>query len=428
MRNVLSCLLLITVSTATLAAENWPQWRGPAGTGVSSERDIPLIWSDTRSLRWKCELPGWGASTPAVWGDAIFVTGQAANHELWLARIDKRTGKFAWQKTVGQGETPREAPKRLAQKFHALHNFASPSPVTDGKVVVVHFGNGDFAAYDFAGEQLWKRNLQDDFGSYTNWYGHANSPVLFQQTVISVCMQDSLADLQETAVESYIIAHDLRTGRERWKTVRKTRATAEQCDSYTTPLLAKLNDRQQLIVMGANQLDGYDPVTGRQLWYLPNLTGGRLATGPTTADGLIFATRGLRGPLFAVKPTGEGELPRKSIAWEHADATPDSCSPVVWGEFLFTITDDGIARCLHAETGNTKWKHRLPGNYKASPVAVEGRVYFLNTAGMCTVLSAAPYYDKLTENQLTGEFVASPAISGGTLLLRGKQFLYGIEK
>jgi outer membrane protein assembly factor BamB len=283
-------------------------------------------------------------------------------------------------------------------------------------------------AYDFAGEQLWQRNLQTDHGKYTIWYGHANSPVLYQQSVISVCMQDSLADLQDQPVESYLVAHDLKTGRERWKVPRKTRATAEQCDSYTTPLLAKINERQQLIVMGGTQLDGYDPATGKQLWFLPNLTGGRLATGLTLADDLIIATRGLRGPLFGVKVTGEGELPRKSIAWEHADATPDSCSPVAWGEYLFTVTDDGIARCLHAESGNTKWKHRIPGNYKASPVAVEGRVYFLNTNGLCTVLSAAPYYDKLTENQLDDELLASPAIAGGTLILRGKKFLYGIEK
>lgn len=427
MRNYLLVLIVCSLP-AVAAAENWPQWRGPNGTGVSSERELPLIWSESRSLRWKISLPGSGASTPAIWGDAIFVTGQSPTNELWLARIAKKDGKLVWRQQLGTAETPREGPKRLAQKFHAIHNLASPSPVTDGKVVVVHFGNGTLAAFDFEGKELWKRNLQEEHGNYTIWYGHANSPVIYQQLVISVCMQDSLSDLQEKTVESYLVAHDLQSGRERWKTPRMTKALAEQCDSYTTPLLAKLNEQQQLIVMGGNQLDSYDPATGKQLWFLPNLTGGRLATGPTLADGLIVATRGLRGPIFGVKPKDLGELPRRSIVWEHADSTPDSCSPVASGDWLFTVTDDGIARCLHAESGNTKWKHRIPGGYKASPVAIEGRIYFLNTTGLCTVLSAASVYDKLTENQLDDEFVASPAVSGGVLLLRGKKNLYAIEK
>jgi outer membrane protein assembly factor BamB len=211
-------------------------------------------------------------------------------------------------------------------------------------------------------------------------------------------MQDSLADQQAKPVESYLVAHDLRSGRLAWKVARNTKADAEQCDAYTTPLLATLDGKQQLIVMGGNQLDAYDPATGEQLWYLPDLVGGRTVTGPTTAHGMIYTTRGMRGDLIAVKPDKAGELTFRDIAWTYGEGTPDTCCPVVWKDLLFTITDDGIARCFDAASGNLKWKERLKGKYKASPIAAEGRIFFLNTEGLATVVSAAPRFDKLVEN------------------------------
>ncbi len=162
------CLLLSAASTAL--AENWPQWRGPNGDGVSGERELPFHWSEERGIRWKCPLPPSGASTPAVWDDAVFLTAHTAEDELLLLRIDANKGNEVWRRVVGTGTAVREAPKRLEQKFHRLHNLASPSPVTDGSPVVVHFGNGDLAAYDYEGEQLWKRNLQDDYGAYSIWW------------------------------------------------------------------------------------------------------------------------------------------------------------------------------------------------------------------------------------------------------------------
>jgi outer membrane protein assembly factor BamB len=409
-------------------AADWPQWRGPAGTGVSSEKQLPIIWHEDRSLVWKCPLPEWGTSTPAIWGDAIFITSHTADNKLLLIRIDKKTGKIVWTQEVGSGEAARQAPKRSTQVFHQLHNLASPSPVTDGRFVVAHFGNGDLAAYDFAGQQLWKKNLQEEYGAYSIWWGHANSPVLSGQTVISVCMQDSLADLQDKPVESYLVAHDVRTGHVRWKVPRMTKASAEECDAYTTPLLATIGGTEQLVVMGGNQLDAFDPTSGKQLWFLPNLVGGRTVTGPTFADDVVYTTRGMRGPLLAVRPSGSGELGHRSILWSHNEGTPDSCSPVVWGELLFVVSDDGVARCFETGSGNLKWKERLKGKYKASPIASEGRVFFLNTEGLCTVISAAPRFDKLVENQLDDETIASPATSEGRIYIRGKKTLYCIGR
>ena len=409
-------------------AGEWPQWRGVEGTGVSAEKGVPIVWHEQRGIVWKCPLPEWGSSTPVIWGDAVFVTTHTAEDKLLLLRIEKKGGKVVWTQEAGSGTGEREGPKRQPRKVHKFYSPASPSSATDGKVVVVHFGNGLLAAYDFDGQQLWKHDLQEEYGAYTSWYGHANSPVIAGDAVISVCMQDSLADLQAKPMESYLVAHDLRTGTLRWKVTRATKADAEHCDSYTTPLLTTLNGTKQLVVMGGNQLDAYDPVSGRQLWFLPDVKGGRTVTSPTVAHDMIFATRGLKGPLFAVKPKPAGELSFHDIAWSYSDGTPDSCSPVVWGELLFTVTDDGIARCFDVSTGNLKWKERLKGQYKASPVAAEGRVFFLNIDGLCTVISAAPRFDKLVENKLDDTTIASPAISGGKVFIRGNKSLYCIGR
>ncbi len=430
-----SLWLLALTLPVLIAAENWPQWRGPDGNSFSTATGLPLKWSKESGIVWTCPLPGPGTSTPAIWGDAIFVTAQQ-DANLLLVKISKSTGKIDWTRNVGTGTVVRSTPKnpktgkasRGQQKFHQLHNLASPSPVTDGQRVFVHFGNGDLAAYDFAGEQLWRHDLQKEHGIYTIWWGHANSPVLYQDLVISVCMQDSLSDLDGPRGVSYLVAHDQKTGQLRWKTLRQTRADAEQCDSYTTPIFRKTKAGTEMIVMGGNQLDAYDPATGKQLWFLPGLVGGRTITGPTLGNGLVYCTQGMRGPLLAVKPGGQGELPQSRIVWQTQENTPDSSCPVVSNDLLFFIADNGIARCLDAKTGEPKWKERLPGDYKASPLAGDGRIYFLSKEGQCSVVAASAQFQLLARNSIDDVTIASPAVSGHRLYLRGQKALYCIGK
>jgi outer membrane protein assembly factor BamB len=414
---------------------DWPQWRGPRGDSVSDETGLPTVWSESKSVVWKSPLPEWGTSTPAIWGDAIFLTSHVEEQDaLLLIKLDKRTGAVEWTRQVGTGEANRTAPStngragRGPQKFHNLHNLASPSPVTDGKLVVVHFGNGDLAAYDLSGNRLWKRNLQHEHGAYTIWWGHANSPVLSNDLVISVCMQDSLADLGEPPAPSYVIAHDKRTGEVKWKTMRMTNATAEECDSYVTPVLHQSAARTQLIVIGGDQVDAYEPATGKQLWYLPGLAKSRIITGPTIGRDRVYVTMGMRGPLLAIPLRGNGELSAEQVAWRYDKGTPDSCCPVLWRELVFIISDNGIAQCLDASSGRLHWQERLPGDYKASPVAADGSIYFLNTRGLCTVVAASAKFAKLSENTLDDETIASPAVANGNLYLRGKSKLYCLGK
>lgn len=423
--------LLLCCGLATAAAgEDWPQWRGPSGDGVSRSRSVPLSWGEDRELAWKCRLPAWGASTPVVWQDSLFLTSHGDDGTLILQHIGAHSGQILWTQQIGNDVTPRGEELRGTPRFHRIHNLATPSPVTNGEVVVAHYGNGDLAAYDFQGSQLWNRNLQADFGRYTIWYGHSNSPVLFEDLVISICLQDAMADQQEKPTESYVVAHELKTGKVRWKTPRMTGAPAEEADAYTTPLLFTNGTTTQVIVMGGNQLDSYDPRTGRQLWFLKGLVGGRTITTPTISEGLLFATRGKRGELFALPlpsvpvPPAAMEREKREILWSDTQGTPDCCSAVADSRLLFTVTDDGVARCYDLKTGKQKWKERVPGEYKASPVIVQGRVLFLNTTGLCTIVSASSKFDKLAQNQLDDETVASPVIANDHIYLRGQKALY----
>lgn len=414
-----------------VAAGQWPQWRGPQGTSVSEETGLASEWSETENVAWKTPLPEWGTSTPAIWDDAIIVTFQQED-QLVLMRLSTTHGEPVWTQVVGSGAAKRaeKGGEKRTSKFHDLHNLASPSPVTDGERVIVHFGNGDLASYKFDGTREWIRNLAEDHGDYSIWWGHANSPVLVGDLVISVCMQDSLAGTDQPLSPSYLVAHDKRTGNVAWTTERMTGADSEQGDAYTTPLVVTRGKQTELVVMGGNWLDGYDAATGKRLWHLPGLVGGRTITGPTIADDLIFTTVGMRGPLQAVKLGEPGERSlENAVVWKEAESTPDSCCPVAYRDGLWMVTDNGVATCLELKTGAVKWRKRLgPSDYKASPIAADGKIYFLSKSGVTTVLAAKGEYQLLAENKLDDEFLASPAIANGRIYLRGRKTLYSIGR
>lgn len=431
-RVVACCLLATPVCLSygrTTQAENWPNWRGPDGNSISHESGLPLEWNEEQHVAWKTSIPEWGTSSPSIWGDAVFITSEA-DGKLLLLRINKANGTIVWTQEVGSGVATRKQPQgeNRAPKFHELHNLASPTCATDGERVIVHFGNGDLASYRFDGTREWRRNLADDYGRYTIWWGHANSPALYKNLVISVCMQDSLKGVADKLSPSYVVAHDKHTGEEVWKTDRMTEADAEQCDSYTSPVFANVNGIQ-MILMGGNQLDAYDPANGRQLWRLTGLVGGRTITGPTVVDDQVFTTIGMRGPLHALKldRSHKGTLAADEVVtWKSKDNTPDTCCPVAWNDLLFIVTDNGVASCSDANTGEVIWKERLGGDFKSTPIVAEGRIYFLNRAGVCTVVKADRKFHKLATNKLDDEFTAGPAVSDGRIFLRGRKYLYAI--
>jgi outer membrane protein assembly factor BamB len=401
--------------------DTWPQWRGPTNDSVAPGKNLPTQWTKTDNIAWKAALPGWGTSTPAVWRDAVFVTTQDEDR-LLLLRLDARTGKTVWQREVGKGTPRRKGPVGNG-RFHDEHNQATPSPVTDGKHVWAHFGTGDLACYDFAGEQLWLINLEKNHGPYTIWWGHGNSPILYQDLIISVCMQDPKGD-----GPSYIVAHEKLTGKKRWGAARMTGATAESADSYTTPLLYRNKGRIELVVFGGNVLDAYDPATGKQLWECKVFKGNRVISGPTLAGDTLFAVQGMKGPLFAVKAGGSGDVTETHVRWKYAGATPDASSPVVVNGLVYMAALSGIVVCLDSETGKELWKERLGEGFRATPLVAQGKIYFFSKEGKATVIEAGREFKLVSQTELGEEIIASPAAAGGSLFVRTKQHLYRIGK
>ncbi len=423
-------LVLALAVAAPAAAQHWPNWRGPDHNGTSREAGLPTIWNEHQGLRWKIALPDWGNSTPVIWDKAIFLTCHVEDRDLLLLKIDRATGTIEWTRQVGTASTPRgtagvtgEA-ARGQQKFHATQNLASPSCTTDGEVVVAHFGNGDLAAYDFAGNRLWHRNLQDDHGKYTIWWGHANSPVLVGDAVISVCMQDSLVDLGQPPAANYVVAHDKRTGQQLWLSPRPTAATSEPCDSYTTPMFRSADDGIEMILFGGLVLDAYNPNNGQRLWQMTGFGGNRVIPGAVVAGDTVYVTQGMRNPLVAVRAGRSGPLDSDSTLWTYERGTSDSPTPVVWRGLLYFVTNDGFATALDANSGELVWRERLPGQHRASPLAAGENVYFLNINGLTTVVAASRSFRKVAENRLDDETFASPVVAGGYLFIRGRQSLY----
>ena len=423
-------ILITSVAEGTVFSEtNWPSWRGPNGNSVAVSKSLPTKWSDKENVAWKIPIAGDGASSPCIWADSVFLTAQEGEKLLAL-KFDFKTGKNLWSKELSTGETIRDplrgkpGDQRRRQKFHKLHNLASPSPVTDGKKVVFLFGNGDLACSNFEGEILWKKNLQKDQGVFTIWWGYANSPVIHSNLVICTVMQDSLEDLEGEKAQSFLIAYDLSSGKEVWKTPRKTIAKAESCDSYTTPIYYKTANQTQIILMGGNQLDAYDPDTGKQLWKKEGLNGGRTITGPTINQNKVFATQGMRGPLvaFSLDPSSGIPTSDKPI-WENSKNTSDSCCPVGTNGLIFIVSDNGFAQCLDANNGTIYWNERLGGDFKSSPLACNGRIYFINLEGICTIVEANKTFTLVAKNSLGEGVIASPAVSQDHLIIRTRKSL-----
>ena len=310
--------------------------------------------------------------------------------------------------------------------------MASPSPVTDGQRVIVHFGNGDLASYTFAGQQEWKRNLVADYGPYTIWWGHANSPLLFGDAVISVCMQDSLegtgrADCPQLRrrarqADGQAVVEGHADDRGRGGGVRLVHDAGPVTRSSGHP---------EMIVMGGNCPRRLR--SGKRHAPL-GIAGPSRRTHDHGADGRgrfrLHRRPAFAGPLEAVKLGGRGRLdPAVATAWKYTDSTPDTCCPVVAGGAVYIVSDSGIATCLDARTGKRAWRNRLSSrNFKSSPLAADGHVYFLGHDGECTVVEASREFRIVAKNSLDDEFTASPAVSNGRIYLRGRKALYAIGK
>jgi outer membrane protein assembly factor BamB len=397
-------------------AENWPQWRGPFLNGTSPENNLPSSWSKEENVLWKLKMPALSGSTPIVWGDRIFLN-VADGKDLHLWALERTTGTVLWKGFLDDRN------KKINKQ-----NMSSPSPVTDGASVWVMTGTGVLKRFDFAGNELWARNIQDDYGKFGQMYGYGSSPLLYRDSLYVQVVHGKL-----TKEPSYVLCIDKATGETRWRVERQTEAVAAAADSYGSPMLLDGEGRAEIIVSGANVVTGYEPTTGRELWRADGLNPtndptNRTVASPVVMDGVIYAPARY-GPLLAIKAGGRGDITQTHRLWGF-DRGPEIPTPVTDGELFYTVNDNGIMWCLDAKTGEKVWGPRriAPGTYSSSPVLADGKIYATNEDGITTVVQAGPVFEILAWNDLDEYCLSSPAISDGQIFIRTTQHLYCIGR
>lgn len=396
-------LILLVLAGQAAQAEDWPQFRGPAGQGHSAEQGLPIEWSETRNIAWKTPVPGSGWSSPVIASGLVWVTTAIRDRGTSLRALafDVRDGR-----EVVNTELFRLDATTL---LNAKNSFASPTPVVEGDRAYVHFGADGTAALTTAGDVVWKTRLP-----YRSQHGNGGSPVLYDDLLIVNCDGDNVA---------YVVALEKRTGKIRWKTDRRYL----WAQAYTTPLVIRVGERDELVSVGAFRAAAYDPRTGKEIWRVSYENGFSNVPRPVYGHGLVFIATGFQQPsLLAVRADGSGDVTRTHLAWRLDRGVPFTPSPILVGDELYIVSDVGIATCVDARTGETHWRERLPGNYSASPVFADGRIYFQSEDGVTTVIRPGKTFAKLASSVLDGSTLASMGVSGASLFIRTDRHLYRI--
>jgi outer membrane protein assembly factor BamB len=410
-RYILTVGLLATFGVASLLADSWPQWRGPSGDGVSIEKGLPTTWSATENVAWRLPLPAFSGSTPIVWDDFVFLnvaTARATGQiELWA--VDRIKQAVVWKRPLSGGN-------RIGNK----QNMSSPSPVTNGRFVWAMSGTGILKGFDFAGKELWTRDIQKDYGAFGVQFGYASSPLLHGDALFVQVLHG-----MNTDDPSYVLRIDTMTGRTVWRTERPTDARVESPDSYTTPVLLQYGGKTEVVVTGGDLVTGYDPATGKELWRADvlnpnNSSNYRIISSPLIAGGLIIAPSRVN-PLVAIRPGGVGDISASHVAWTFHRG-PDVPSPVSDGTYLYLVSETGVVYCLDLKTGALVYgPTRLPNDfYSSSPVLADGKIYVTGeTTGVTTVFRAGPRFEILASNTFGDPCapycLASLAVSQGQL-------------
>lgn len=406
---------------STLAAENWTGFRGPGAQGHAEARNLPTEWSEQENIAWKTPLEGRAWSSPVVWGDRIWVTNaNPKGTSLSLVCLDKKTGDKLYDKELCVVKDP--------QFCHAFNSYASPTPVLEDGLVYLTFGSPYTACLKAnSGNVVWERR---DFVC-DHFRGAGSSPIIYKNLLI---IHFDGADHQ------FVVAMDKKTGDTIWKTERsvdykdldangKPKRNGDMRKAYATPLIVKVDGKDLLVGPGAMALYGYDPNSGKEIWRAETIGTHSSSCRPVAGHDMVFATMGFsKGILLAVRPDGKGNVTKSHVEWTYSKAAPKKPSILLHGDLLFMVDDGGIAACVDAKTGKEHWKERVGGNFSASPILADGKIYLFDEDGMATVIEAARKFKVVAKNELDAGCMGSPAVSGDLLIVRTKNALYGIKK
>jgi outer membrane protein assembly factor BamB len=416
-------ILLLTLLSLPLmrGAENWPQFRGPGGTGHSDARGLPLSWSETRNVVWKTAIHDRGWSSPVIYGKQIWLTSANKDgRELFVLCIDRDTGKIIRDWKLFDVAQP--------QFVHPFNTPASPTPVIEEGRVYITFGSAGTACIDTRTFRvLWERRDIE----CNHFRGAGSSPILFRNLLL---MHFDGSDRQ------FVMALDKTTGKTVWQTKRsidfqdldrngKLPDDGDSRKAFSTPQVEQINGRWEMISLGAKAAYSYDPFTGKELWRVEERGQHSASTRPVIGHGMIFFPTGFAtGQLFAVRTGGEGLITDTHVAWKVKRGVPNKPSILLVDDLIYMISDTGIAGCIDARSGALVWQQRIGGEYSASPVYADGRLWFFSEEGKATVLKPGRVFEQVAENRLDEGFLASPAIAGKAFYLRTRTHLYRIEE
>jgi outer membrane protein assembly factor BamB len=407
-----------------LTADNWPAWRGPTGNGLGEPGNYSWKFSPSENVRWKVQLPGKGSSTPAIWGNSIFLTAPLDGKDGIICY--DRAGKKKWHQSFSD-----ERPGK-----HRNGSGSNPSPVTDGEQVFVYYKTGTLAAIGVKGEVNWQRNLQEDFGSDSLWWDLGTSPVLAGDLVIVAVMHEYEGGDPEKSMDSYLAAFSKKDGKLAWRANRTYKVTKETGQSYTTPLVTGTKGTESIITFGSDHLTAHRASDGKLLWdcggYNPeNKEYWRVIASPSISEGVVVVPYGRKGYFAGVKASGSGDVTATNRLWEHKIGA-DVPSPIAVNGKAYLITDRGQIFCYNIKNGKELWSQKLPrgsASYYSSPALAGDLMILAREDGVVmTMRLGASGFKLLAENNMGERIIASPVPVDGMIFLRGSKHLFCVGK
>jgi outer membrane protein assembly factor BamB len=409
-RQAFAVTVLFISCLAPLAhADDWPEFRGPTGQGIVTKGELPTAWGKDKNVAWKQEIPGKGWSSPVVAGGRVYLTtsvpGDDRDQSLRALCLDAAKGNVLWDREILHQEGAK------SPNIHSKNSHASPTPLVRNGKVFVHFGHQGTACLDINGNVLWRNTSL----RYAPVHGNGGSPILVDDMLVFSC---------DGGDKRFVVALNTTDGNVRWKTPRTVEASKKF--SFNTPLLIDAGGRMQIISPGSNVVSAYNPVDGKEIWQV-RYNGYSVIPRPVYGHGLVFVCTGYDRPsLLAIRPDGNGDVTDTHVVWKTNKAVPHTPSLLLSGKELYLISDGGVTSCLDALTGAVHWQQRLGGNYSASPLLADDKLYFQSEQGTGVVLQAGKEFKLLAKNALDERSLATPAAADGALFIRTEKHLYRI--